>query len=231
MKVSDIMTRSVVTVNPRTTVRELATLMADKRISGVPVITDDGALVGVVSESDLLHRAELGTEKRRKWWLRVLTDTDQLARDFTKSHGQTARDVMVRYVVTVGPDADLADAADIMDTHRIKRLPVVESGRLVGILTRGDLVRALVRAETAKSSRKLDNATVHAALQERMKQQSWLDSSLINVIVEDGVVKLAGYVQSSEQRDALRVLAQETDGVTRVETAITVGLPRMIGGV
>jgi CBS domain-containing protein len=231
VKVNDIMTRSVVTVNPGTTVRELATLMAEKRISGVPVVSDDGALVGVVSESDLLHRAELGTEKRRKWWLRVLTDTNQLARDFTKSHGQTAGDVMVRYVVTISPDADLADAADIMDTHRIKRLPVVEGGRLVGILTRGDLVRALVRAETAKGTPRVDNATLHAVLQERMKSQTWLDSSLINVIVEDGVVKLAGYVQSSEHRDALRVLAKETEGVSRVEMAMTVGLPRMIGGV
>jgi CBS domain-containing protein len=231
VKVKDIMTRDVVTVRPETTVGELAALMADRRISGVPVVTDDGKLVGVVSESDLLHRAELGTEKRRKWWLRMLTDTNQLARDFTKSHGQIAADVMVRYVVTTSEEAELADVADIMEGHRIKRLPVVSGGTLMGIVTRGDLVRALVKAEAQKGKRKLDNATIHAALQERMQREPWLDSSLINVTVEEGVVTLAGYVQSGEHRDALRVLAQETEGVSKVDMSLTVGMPRMLGGV
>ncbi len=230
MKVQDIMTKDVVSVRPQTPVREIAILLAEKRISGVPVLTDDGAMVGIVTESDLLHRAELGTEKKRKWWLRVLSDSNQLARDFTQSHGQYARDVMARYVVTTRADADLAEVAEVMDSHRIKRLPVISDGKLVGVVTRGDLVKALARADVKRSSRKLDNSAVHSALHKRMQHQPWLNASLLSVSVQDGKVELAGFVESSEQAKALRVLAEETEGVTSVEDRLTVGLPRMLGG-
>ena len=131
-------------------------------------------MVGVVTESDFLHRAEFGTEKRRKWWLRMLSDSNQLARDFTQAHGQFARDIMARYVVSTREDAELGEIAEVMDSNRIKRLPVVRDGKLVGMVTRGDLVRALARAEVKASGRKLDNAAIHDALYKRMQRQPWL---------------------------------------------------------
>lgn len=231
MKVKDIMTTDVISVRPETPVHEIAVLLADRRVSGVPVLTADGALVGVVTESDLIHRAEIGTEKKRKWWLRMVSDSNQLARDFTRSHGQHAQDVMARYVISTSEDASLADVADLMESQRVKRLPVMRDGKLVGMITRGDLVRALARAEITKSTKKLDNATVYKAVHDRMMQQTWLNSSLINVSVNDGVASLSGFVESTDQRNALRVLAEETEGVTKVEDHLRVGIPRMMGGV
>lgn len=230
MQVQDIMTKDVVSVRPETPVHEIAVLLAEKRIGGVPVLTVDGELVGIVTESDLIHRAEIGTEKKRKWWLRMVADANQLARDFTRSHGQHAQDVMARYVISTKGETSLADVADLMEQQRVKRLPVVRDGKLVGMITRGDLVRALARAEFTKSSKKLDNAAVYKALHDRMMQQAWLNTSLINVSVEDGVASLSGFVESSDQRSALRVLAEETEGITKVEDHMRVGLPRMMGG-
>ena len=143
MKAQDIMTREVATVRPETSVREIAALMMEKNISGVPVVSDDGAIVGIVSEGDLLHRAEVGTERKHKWWFQIFADSDAAAREYAKAHGLSARDVMSRYVISVRDDADLRDVADILDSHRIKRVPVLHDGRLVGIISRRDLVRAL----------------------------------------------------------------------------------------
>lgn len=230
MRVQEVMTKDVISVRPETAVRDIALLLTERRISGVPVVTAEGAMVGVVTDSDLIHRAEIGTAKRRKWWLRMFADTTQLARDFTQAHGQRASDIMSRYVVTTSEDADLGEVAEILDSHGYKRLPVIRDGKLVGIVTRGDLVRALVTSQVQTSTRKLDNAAVHAALHERMSREPWLNSNLINISVKDGEVVLAGFVESPEQRTALRVLAEETEGVTRVEDHLTVGLPRLMGG-
>lgn len=228
MKVADVMSTDVIAVAPGTSIKDVARTLAERRISGVPVVTDDGSVVGIVSQSDLMHRAELGTEKRRKWWLHFLADERQLAREFTQAHGQHARDVMARHVVTVTPETSLGVAADMLDQHRIKRMPVVRDGRLVGMLTRGDLVRAL--AETAEpAAGSVDDAAIHAALYERLRRESWSRGSIIAATVDDGVVSLRGFVESAEQRRALRVLAEEVQGVQRVEDHMTVGLPSMMG--
>jgi predicted transcriptional regulator len=127
MKARDIMTRDVIMVSPHTSVRDIAAIMVEKHISGLPVLTHDGKIIGMVSESDLLHRAELGTEHdehKRKWWL----DFNALAREYAKAHGLKAQVVMSRYVVAVHDDAELRDVADILDRHRIKRVPVVLLG-------------------------------------------------------------------------------------------------------
>ena len=134
MKAQDVMTREVATVRPETSVREIAALMMEKNISGVPVVSNDGAIVGIVSEGDLLHRAEVGTERKHKWWFQIFADSDAAAREYAKSHGFSARDVMSRYVISVRDDADLRDVADILDSHHIKRVPVLHDGRLVGII-------------------------------------------------------------------------------------------------
>lgn len=228
MKVADVMSTDVISVAPGTSIKDVARTLAERRISGVPVVTADGSVVGIVSQSDLMHRAELGTEKRRKWWLHFLADERQLAREFTQAHGQHARDVMARHVVTVTPETSLGVAADMLDQHRIKRMPVVRDGRLVGMLTRGDLVRAL--AETAEpAAGSVDDAAIHAALYERLRRESWSRGSIIAATVDDGVVSLRGFVESAEQRRALRVLAEEVQGVQRVEDHMTVGLPSMMG--
>ena len=131
VKAQDIMTRAVVTVGPYTPVPDIAGMMVKKHISGMPVVTESGEIIGIVSQSDLLHRVETGTEResRRKWWFLNLADADAMAREYAKAHGLRARDVMSRYVISVRDHAELRDVADILDTHRIKRVPVLQAGR------------------------------------------------------------------------------------------------------
>ncbi len=229
MKAQDIMTRDVATVSPDTPVRDIAALMMEKHISGAPVLTD-GRIVGMISESDLLHRAEVGTERKHKWWFRIFADSDALAREYAKAHGLKAHDIMSRYVVSVRDDAELRDVADILDSRRIKRVPVVREGRLVGIITRGDLVRALSQVQISKADRKFDNAVLHKALHDRIRTQSWLNDTYINLTVNDGVVELWGLVVTPDQHSALRALVEETEGVRRVEDKLSVAGP-LRGGI
>jgi CBS domain-containing protein len=230
MNARDIMTRDVTTVRPDTSVRDIAAVMVEKHISGVPVLSDDGKVVGIVSQSDLLHRAEIGTERKHKWWFRIFADSSELAREYAKAHGLKARDVMSRYVVSVRDDAELRDVADILDARRIKRVPVIQEGRVVGIITRGDLVRALSHAQISKASKRIDNAALHKTLHDRIRSQPWVNDGYISVTVNDGVVELWGQVDTTDQRNALRALVEETDGVSRVEDMLSVG-PFRGGGI
>ena len=230
MKAQDIMTRDVTTVSPDTSVRDIAALMMEKHISGVPVSTNNGKIIGMVSQSDLLHRAELGTERKHKWWFRTFADSNALAREYAKAHGLKAHDIMSRYVVSVRDDAELRDVADILDSHRIKRVPVVQEGRLVGIITRGDLVRALSQVQISKAAKKIDNAALHKTLHDRIRTQPWINDSYINLTVNDGVVELWGFVVSTDQQAALRTLVEETEGVSRVEDKLSIAGP-LRGGI
>jgi CBS domain-containing protein len=225
MKARDVMTKDVVTVRASATVREIAEIMTAKRISGVPVVTENGAVIGIVSESDLLHRTELGTEPKYKWWLRVFSDPDQMARDYTKTHGLKAADLMSRYVVSVSPEDELADVAQVLDRNKIKRVPVLHDGTLAGLITRGDLVKALTQTKPEARLGPIDSGALQRRINQRMKDQSWLDASMINVIVGAGAVQLWGYVNSWDQKRALMVLVEETEGVTAVDDHLNVGLP------
>src|SRR6516162_5964590 len=143
MRAMDVMTTKVITVGENATVPEAAKLLAEQGISAVPVIDKDDRVVGMLSEGDLLHRAETGTERRRAWWLERLSATDELAGDYIKSHGGKVADVMTRDVVSVSEETPVADIAILLETNRIKRVPVFRDGRLIGIVSRANLVRAL----------------------------------------------------------------------------------------
>jgi CBS domain-containing protein len=230
MKAHDVMTRDVATVKDDTTVHDIAALMMEKHISGVPVLGDNGRIVGIVSQSDLLHRAELGTERRHKWWFKIFNDSNTAAREYAKAHGLRARDIMSRYVIVVNDDAELRDVADILERHGIKRVPVVHDGRLIGIISRGDLVRALSQVQISEAETKIDNAALHKTLRDRIRSQLWLNDAYINVAVNDGVVELWGLVVSDDQHRALRALVEETDGVRRVDDKLSVAGP-LRGGI
>ncbi len=224
MKARDVMTAKVHTVKPGTSVTEVARLMTSERISGVPVVDDQGGVVGIVSETDLLHRAETGTVKRRKWWIGLFLDKDMLARDFIKSHGQTAADVMSRYIVSVSDTASLAEVADLLDVNDLKRVPVMRDGKLVGMITRGDLVRALASPQASAEPLPADNAAVQRLLMMRLQEQSWVESTYISVIVEDDRIELRGFVATDHQRHALAVLAKEVAGSRRIDDQVVVGV-------
>src|SRR5882724_5366776 len=147
MRAADVMTTEVITIDPDTSVHALAALLSERGISGVPVVDAANRVVGIVSEGDLLHRIETGTQRRTtcrsSWWLDTIASDRELARDYVKSHARRVKDVMTRDVVSVSDTTDLADIAMLLEARQIKRVPVVRDGKLVGIVSRANLVRAL----------------------------------------------------------------------------------------
>ncbi len=217
MNAQDAMTKDVVTVGPQATVGEIAGLLVRHRISAVPVVSEDNRVVGIVSQTDLGHRSETGTEKRRKWWLEVFADADSKAREYIKSHGLKAHDVMSRVVISVSRQASLAEVADVLDTHRIRQVPVMDDGKLVGMISRTDLVRKLAEVKIVAPAARPENGALQKAIWEEIKAQPWLRSAYINLAVKDGIVELYGAVDSEDQRRALRVLVEGVKGVQKVE--------------
>jgi CBS domain-containing protein len=223
MRAADVMTSDVITVAPDTSVHALAALLLERGISGVPVVDAEDRVVGIVSEGDLMHRVETGTERRtarrRSWWLDTFTSERGLARDYVKSHGRAVKDIMTREVVTVADTAELAEIADLLESKRIKRVPVVRDGKLVGIVSRANLVRALAttKAEPAVMPDADDRTIGHRLLAE-LRSKSWVHLSSADIIVRDGVVHLwFSDDQPHEERLTFRVAAENIPGVRRVE--------------
>jgi CBS domain-containing protein len=215
MRAKDVMTKRVSTVRPDTPVRDIARTMLRQRVSALPVVDAKRRVLGMVSEGDLLRRQETGTERRRSWWLELMTDPVTSAREYTKSHGLKARDVMTRTVVSVTPETDLAEVADVLEKWNIKRVPVVKGERLVGILSRRDLLPAI--ASQRRKAGKTTDAAISEALQRKIREKSWARSKLINIAVNKGVVELLGLVATDEERKALRVMAENIPGVRAVK--------------
>jgi CBS-domain-containing membrane protein len=220
-----MMTEDVITVSPATSVREIAALLVRHRISGVPVVTLGGKVIGIVSQSDLLYRAAAGGERKGKWWLGFFADPDRIAREYAKAHGQNAHDVMSRPIISVADEADIAEVAGILNAHGVKRLPVIRDGNLVGIITRTDVMRALGKLEGSKPIAGRENVALQKAVLDKMRALSWLDSAYVNVEVVNGVVRLTGFIGSEDQRRALRVLAEEAAGAHNVKDEMMIGLP------
>ena len=218
MQAKDIMTTGLITVEADTTVREIAGILADKGISAVPVVDKGGALLGIVSEGDLLHRQEIGTDqKKASWWLLSLSKTEAAAVDYSKSHGMHAHDIMTRDVVTVEESTPLAEVANILESKRIKRVPVMRDGVLVGIVSRANIVQAIAaRPEGAHVPVSGDDASIRANVTETLKDQPWSRPWNNSVFVSNGVVDLYGTVENDAERDASRIAAENTPGVLKV---------------
>lgn len=226
MKVRDIMSTKVVTASPSTTIRDIAGLMVEKHVSGLPVLSDSGTLVGMVSEGDLLRRPELGTQKHRRRWVSFFSGVDEQAREFTKTHALRAGDVMTKQVIHVSEQTPLGDVVGLMEKHNIKRLPVLSDGKLVGIVSRADLLRALAARQANPLPPPAESdATIRAAMNEVLKNEEWAMSAMVNVIVSEGAVHLWGVIDSDDQRQALRVAAENIPGVTAVVEHLSFSLP------
>lgn len=217
MKASDVMVGKVITVEPDTTVHNVAKLLVKNGISAVPVVDSGGKIVGIISEGDLIRRSESATERRRSWWLESFTSESALAAEFVKANARKVADVMTRRVITAAPDTPLREIANLLEKHRIKRVPIVQNGKLVGIVSRANLVQALasLKAEPGAGAT-TDDETVRRTVVNRLSAQSWAHPSQINVIVQSGTVDLWGFVDSEDERKAVRVLAEGTPGVRAV---------------
>lgn len=220
MQASDIMTTSVETVGPETPVGEIAGRLLARHISAVPVVDEDGHVVGVVSEGDLMRRSETGTERSPSWWLRIIDPGDGLAREFVKSHGMLAKDVMTRSVVTVDEAASLEEIAGTLESSRIKRVPVLRDGKLVGIVSRADLLRGLAASGTGKKASTGDRDARLAIIESA--RDAGVDMEFASVVVVEGVANVWGLVETGAQKNALRVAAESTPGISLVNDQATI---------
>jgi CBS domain-containing protein len=218
MRAMDVMTNEVITVDENASVQSVAKLMAKYGISAVPVVNKDNRVIGMVSEGDLLHRAETGTERRRSWWLEMMASTNQLAGEYLKSHSSRVKDVMTRDVISVTDTTPVADIAVFLETNRIKRVPVLRGGKLVGIVSRANLVRTLaMTVNEPASGDETDDRTIRDKLLAELKAQKWAEVSPANITVKDGVVHLWSSYFSEQEKRALIVAAETIPGVRRVE--------------
>ena len=218
MQARDVMTAPVVTVRPDTRVEEIAQLLLERRISGVPVVDGHGRLVGMVTEGDLMRRPEIGTERHRGWWLRFFGDERARAEEYARAHGSRAEQVMTRNVVTVSDETSVGEIARLLEEHHIKRVPVVRDGKVVGIVSRANLLHGLAaHSDPTPPARPMDDRSVREAVLQALERDGWTAHSRLNVIVRNGVVELWGVVDSDQSRRAIRVAAENTPGVVAVK--------------
>jgi CBS domain-containing protein len=215
-----VMSRHVITVTPETVITEAARLMLESRISGLPVVGGDGTVVGIITEGDLLRRAEIGTAIRRPRWLELLVGPVRLARDYVTANARKVGEVMTRETVSVPPDAPLAEIVRLMERHRVKRLPVIDAGRLVGIVSRADLVRALVGIGEDQAAARTDGA-IRDHILAAIAAEPWAPRCDVSIWVKDGKVELGGTFTGESERAALRILAENTPGVKDVRDRLT----------
>lgn len=215
MKVADVMTRGVISIAPSDTLRKAAELMLRYDMSGFPVL-DRGKLVGMISEGDFLRRAETGTERTRSRWLELFVAPGRLAGEYTHTHGRQVGEVMTRELVTIDENASLAEAAQLMEKHRVKRLPVVKGDALIGMLSRRNLVHAFLVATPKTAPAPSSDGTIRLQLAAELERQPWVGRGAIEATVNQGVVVLGGSVRDERQREALRVAAENIPGVTQV---------------
>lgn len=215
MKAVDVMTRDLVTATPGMTLENALKLMVEHRLSGLPVVDSDGALVGIFTEGDLLRRAEIGTEGKSSWFASVFLP-GRAAWDYVQAHGRIIGDLMTWPIISVGPDAPLSEIVALMQAHGVKRVPVVERGRLVGIVSRTDLFKALLRTLSQSSGTTLPDAEVRRRICSEIAKLDWAPRFDLEVTVKNGVVELLGVVSDERERAALRILAANAVGAKSV---------------
>jgi CBS domain-containing protein len=220
MKAKDVMTEHVITVAPNASIVEALQLMLQNRVSGLPVVDRSGNLVGIVTEGDFLRRVETGTERRRPRWVEFILGPGAIAKDYVHTHARRIDEVMTAEVETVGEDTPLEDVVALMENRRVKRVPVMGGTKLVGIVSRANLLHALATLSREVEPGAKSDATIRAAVLAMLDRQSWAPRHMIDVVVRNGVVELWGTVIDPDQRDAARVVAETVPGVTAVKCHI-----------
>ncbi|MCU0887765.1 MAG: CBS domain-containing protein [Rubritepida sp.] len=215
MLVKDVMSRAVLTVAPETPVSALAAMLSEQHVSGAPVVDTEGALLGMVTERDLSHRLAARVAQPPSWLKALFSAAPQEALDYAKARGRTARDIMTTPVITVGEEATCEEAARLLEAHAVRRLPVLRDGRLVGLVSRADLLRALLTPE-APASGTADDASLREAIRAALREAAWSHAYSVHFIVRNGEVTFYGFPAPTEVQRGLRVLAEGVPGVKAV---------------
>jgi CBS domain-containing protein len=216
MNAGDIMTPKVVSVAPDASILEAMQLMLANRISGLPVITENGKLVGIVTEGDFLRRAETGTQHRRSRWLELFMGAGKLAQEYVQTHGRKVSDVMTPDPVTASEDTPLDVVVGLLEERRIKRLPVVRSGVVVGIVSRANLLHALASLARERPNEDQSDAAIRAQIYAELNRQRWIPKDFINVVVRNGAVEVWGAILDERERQAVQVAVENVPGVKHI---------------
>ncbi len=216
MNASDVMTRNVLTIGRESPVANAIRLMLDNNVSGLPVL-DDGKVVGILTEGDLLRRSETGTERHRRRWLEILMGPGRMAGDYVRTHGRKVEEIMTGDLISVAGDTPLDEVVGLMERRRIKRVPVIEGDALVGIVSRLDLLRALLRIIEGEHSEDRGDDAIREQILAELAKAAWVPRDGLSISVKDGVVDLNGVILEEKERTALRVVAENVPGVRAVE--------------
>ena len=217
MIAAEVMSRNVISVSPDMTIAAAIQLMLDHRISGLPVVDAAGKLVGMVTEGDLLRRAETGTERHRPRWLEILMGPGRLAGEYVRTHGRKVEEIMTRDLVSARPDTALDEIVALMERRRIKRIPVLDGDAPVGIVSRADVLRAFARTLEERPGPTTGDDEIRERILAELAQVSWVPRDGLAITVTEGIVRLDGVILEEKERDALRVAAENVPGVRAVE--------------
>jgi len=221
MLVMHAMTPNVISISPEATITDAINLILQNHISGLPVIDESGCLVGIVSEGDFLHRVELGMERKRSRWLGLLLGPGTLANEYVHSHARKIKEIMTSDPVTVTESTPLEEVARLMERHQIKRLPVVRGKKVVGMITRNNLIQIMATRGRAIPPLTDDDQSIRSTILNEIAKQPWaVNSLLVNLTVHNGIVELFGAVNDERTQKAVIVLAENTRGVKAVKNEI-----------
>jgi CBS domain-containing protein len=215
MHAHHVMTRKVISVAPETTVVEAANLMLRNHVSGLPVVDEVGAVVGIVSEGDFLRRSEIGTPRKRGRLLTFFLGYAGSAEDYVREHGRKVSEVMTPSPITVSEDTPLPELVSLMEKNNIKRLPVVRDGKLVGIVSRSNLLQAIASLSRDVPDPTADDDHIRRRIIDEIEKHAWRPIGL-SVIVRDGIVHLGGAITDERSRQAAIVAAENVQGVVKV---------------
>ena len=215
MRAHQIMTRPVITVTPETTIVEAANIMLQQHVSGLPVVNATGKLVGIVSEGDFIRRSEIGTQRKRGRWLRFILGPGKSASDFVHEHGRKISEVMTRSPLTITEDTALDEIVELMEKNNVKRLPVIRADKVVGIVSRANLLQAVASLAREVPDPTADDDHIRNRVIDTMEKNDWCPFGL-SVIVKDGIVHLSGVITEERARQAAVVAAETVEGVKKV---------------
>lgn len=231
MRARQVMTRTVITVSADATVYAAAEVLLGSGVSAAPVIDADGKMIGIVSEADLMNRPEIGTVPAKSWLQRLLIDDALLARDYIRSHSHHVADVMTRDVVSADEHVELGEIASLMQRHHVKRIPILRDGRVVGIVSRSNLLQGLLSREPHPVEGLASDESIRKSVSTELAKHAWTSRLTRNIVVDKGVVHLWGYVDDKPVKDAMRIAAENVPGVRRVVSNMVVLPPEVHFGI